>query len=256
MAIAASDDLERLVHREHANPHGVLGAHPTKGGAVVRAYRPAAAAVRAVTADGEIAELEQVHPGGVFEGVIDGAELPLSYKLEVDYGDAGTVTIDDPYRFLPTIGELDQHLLGEGRHEEMWTRLGAHVSEMDGVRGTAFAVWAPSGRAVSVVGDFNFWDGRIHPMRSLGASGIWELFLPGVEAGAHYKYEILAPDDELRLKADPIAFATEVPPKTASVVHDIHARRGPTTNGWPRGRRPSRSRGRSRSTRSTSAPGG
>ena len=220
MAIAASEDLERLVHREHANPHAVLGAHPTKGGAVIRAYRPAAAAVRAVTADGETAELEQVHPGGIFEGVVDGAELPLSYKLEVDYGDAGTVTIDDPYRFMPTIGELDQHLVGEGRHEELWTRLGAHVREMDGVRGTAFAVWAPSGRAVSVVGDFNFWDGRVHPMRTLGASGIWELFLPGIEAGAHYKYEILAPDGEIRLKADPIAFATEVPPKTASVVHD------------------------------------
>ena len=152
--------------------------------------------------------------------MIDGAELPLSYQLEVDYGEAGTVTIDDPYRFLPTIGELDQHLLGEGRHEEMWTRLGAHVEEMDGVRGTAFAVWAPSGRAVSVVGDFNFWDGRVHPMRALGASGIWELFLPGIEAGAHYKYEILAPDGEIRLKADPVAFATEVPPKTASVVHE------------------------------------
>src|SRR3954463_3210513 len=91
---------------------------------------------------------------------------------------------------------------------------------MDGVRGTAFAVWAPSAKAVSVVGDFNFWDGRMHPMRALGAAGVWELFLPGVDAGARYKYEILAPDGEIRLKADPIAFATEVPPKTASVVHE------------------------------------
>ncbi len=144
----------------------------------------------------------QVHPGGIFEGHVKG-ELPMSYQLEVDYGESGTITIEDPYRFLPTIGELDIHLLGEGSHEELWERLGAHVREVDGVAGTAFAVWAPSARAVSVVGDFNYWDGRIHPMRSLGASGVWELFLPGVGAGARYKYEILAPDGEIRLKADP-----------------------------------------------------
>jgi 1,4-alpha-glucan branching enzyme len=219
MALAAAPDLERLVRREHANPHGVLGAHPADGGVVIRAFRPAAAAVRAATASGETVELEQVHPGGVFEGILTGAELPVSYRLEVDYGESGTITVDDPYRFLPTIGELDIHLVGEGRHEELWRKLGAHVEEVDGVSGTAFAVWAPSAKAVSVVGDFNFWDGRVHPMRTLGSSGVWEVFLPGVGAGAHYKYEILAPDGEIRLKADPVAFATEVPPKTASVVH-------------------------------------
>src|SRR4051812_7811631 len=220
MPIAAAPDLERLVRREHNEPHAVLGAHPYDGGVVVRAFRPAAAEVRVLVAGEDPVTLESVHPGGVFEGVIPDAELPLAYRLEVDYPDAGTVTIDDPYRFLPTIGELDQHLIGEGRHEELWERLGAHVREIDGVRGTSFAVWAPAGRAVSVVGDFNYWDGRIHPMRTLGSSGIWELFLPGVGPGAHYKYEILAQDGELRLKADPIAFETEVPPKTASVVHD------------------------------------
>src|SRR5688572_12467284 len=160
MALAAAPDLERLVRREHANPHGVLGAHPADGGVVIRAFRPAAASVRAVTGTGEAVELEQVHPGGVFEGILTGAELPLSYRLEVDYGESGTITVDDPYRFLPTIGELDIHLVGEGRHEELWRKLGAHVEEVDGVPGTAFAVWAPSAKAVSVVGDFNFWDGR------------------------------------------------------------------------------------------------
>ena len=219
MTLAAAQDLERLVHREHGQPHSILGAHPADGGVVVRAYRPGAAAVRALLPDGESADLELIHPGGVFEGVVEGVELPLAYRLEVDYGEPGTVTIDDPYRFLPTIGELDLHLVGEGRHEELWERLGAHVREIEGVQGTAFAVWAPSARAASVVGDFNFWDGRVHAMRSLGSSGIWELFLPGVGAGAHYKYEILAPDGEIRLKADPVAFACEVPPKTASVVH-------------------------------------
>jgi 1,4-alpha-glucan branching enzyme len=217
MPTAAARDIERLIRREHPDPHSVLGAHPHEGGVVVRALRPAAAAVRAVVG-GETVALECVHPGGVFEGVIEGAELPLDYRLEVDYPEAGTVTTDDPYRFLPTIGELDQHLIGEGRHEELWEKLGAHVREMEGVTGTAFAVWAPSARAVSVVGDFNYWDGRVHPMRMLGASGIWEVFLPGVGSGAAYKYEILTPDREIRLKADPLAFATEVPPKTASVV--------------------------------------
>ena len=214
-------EADQLVSRQHANPHGYLGAHPDNGsGVVIRTFRPAASKVEVVAADGTHSALKQVHPGGVFEGRIKGADLPLSYKLEVDYGDSGTVTIDDPYRFLPTIGELDVHLLGEGRHQELWERLGAHVTEVDGVTGTSFAVWAPSARAVSVVGDFNYWDGRIHPMRTLGSSGIWELFLPGVGDGDRYKFEILAQDGEIRLKADPVAFATEVPPKTASVVSD------------------------------------
>jgi 1,4-alpha-glucan branching enzyme len=220
MPLAPAADLDRLVRREHASPHAVLGAHPHDGGVVVRAYRPAAAGVTAVPEGGDPVALEQVHPGGVFEGVIEGAALPLRYRLEVDYGESGTFTADDPYRFLPTIGELDMHLLGEGRHEQMWERLGAHVIEHDGVRGTAFAVWAPAARSVSVVGDFNYWDGHLHPMRALGASGVWELFLPGIEGGACYKYEILTEDGEVRLKADPVAFAAEVPPKTASVVHE------------------------------------
>ena len=211
-------DAERLLTREHPSPHSYLGAHAEDGGVRVRAYRPAAAAVKAVVG-GKAVPLEPVHPGGIFEGVVKGAEVPLDYRLEVDYGDSGTVTVDDPYRFLPTIGELDLHLAGEGRHEELWTRLGAHEREVEGARGVAFSLWAPAARAVSVVGDFNFWDGRVNPMRSLGPTGIWELFLPGVEAGAHYKFEILAPDGEIRLKADPLAFASEVPPKTASVVH-------------------------------------
>ena len=202
--------------------------------------------------------LTEIHPGGIFEGELEDAELPLRYKLKVDYGAAGKFTIDDPYSFLPTLGELDLHLIGEGRHEELYERLGAHVLEHDGAQGTAFAVWAPAARAVSVVGDFNSWDGRLHPMRSLGSGGIWELFLPDVGAGQRYKYEILTQDGELLLKADPYAQETEVPPKTASVVHYAGARleqggrrvpraTGPRTSRWP---------SRCRSTRSTSAPGG
>ena len=114
-------ELETLVHREHSNPHVVLGAHPYNRGVVIRALRPAACAVTALPEGKPSVELQQIHPGGVFEGVIEDAELPLRYRLEVDYGDAGKFTIDDPYAFLPTIGELDQHLISEGRHEPRWT---------------------------------------------------------------------------------------------------------------------------------------
>jgi 1,4-alpha-glucan branching enzyme len=216
----ATRELEALVRREHANPHSVLGLHEDNGGAVVRALRPAASGITAQLDDGTEVALEEIHPGGVFEGFVEGAQPPLHYRLEVDYGESGTFTIDDPYSFLPTIGDLDLHLIGEGRHEELYEKLGSHVIEHQGVRGTAFAVWAPSARAISVVGDFNSWDGRLHAMRSLGGGGIWELFLPGVEAGARYKYEILGADGELKLKADPMAQEAEVPPLTASVVTD------------------------------------
>ncbi|MBV8945906.1 MAG: 1,4-alpha-glucan branching protein GlgB, partial [Solirubrobacterales bacterium] len=214
----ATSELEALVRREHSNPHAVLGAHADDGGVVVRTLRPAACAVTALPDGQPAVELQQIHPGGVFEGVIEDAELPLHYQLDVDYGDGGKFTIEDPYAFVPTIGELDQHLIGEGRHEEVYDKLGAHVREHQSVIGTAFAVWAPAARAVSVVGDFNSWDGRLHAMRSLGSTGIWELFLPGVGPGARYKYELLTQDHQILLKADPYAFATEVPPKTASIV--------------------------------------
>jgi 1,4-alpha-glucan branching enzyme len=216
----ATRELEALVRREHANPHSVLGVHEDNGGAVVRALRPAASGITAQLDGGKEVELEEIHPGGVFEGFVEGAQPPLHYQLAVDYGDSGKFTIEDPYAFVPTIGDLDLHLIGEGRHEELYEKLGAHVIEHQGVRGTAFAVWAPSARAISVVGDFNSWDGRLHAMRSLGGGGIWELFLPGVDAGARYKYEILGADGELKLKADPMAQQAEVPPLTASVVAD------------------------------------
>src|SRR5262245_51117641 len=198
-----------------ADPHAVLGAHPQNGGVVVRAYRPDAERVR-VQPQGVEAELTD--PDGLWEAMLPGAELPLAYELEVSYPDGSTYTLRDPYAFLPTLGELDIHLALEGRHEQLYERLGAHVREIDGVVGTAFAVWAPNARAVSVVGEFNSWDGRLHPMRTLGSSGIWELFVPDVQPGTKYKYEIRTQEGRLRLKADPVAFATEVPPQTASVV--------------------------------------
>jgi 1,4-alpha-glucan branching enzyme len=220
----ATTELDALVRREHPDPHAVLGPHSDGVGVSIRVLRPAASEIRALLDDGTAVELERIHPGGVFEGLVEGAELPLHYQLEIDYGAAGTFTIEDPYAFPPTIGELDLHLIGEGRHEELYEKLGAHVREHRGVSGTAFAVWAPAARAISVVGDFNSWDGRLHAMRSLGSSGIWELFLPDVEPGARYKYEILTADGELTLKADPYAQEAELPPKTASIVFQPHHR--------------------------------
>jgi 1,4-alpha-glucan branching enzyme len=204
-----------------ADPHRILGAHEADGGVVVRAYRPEAKTVRVQPANDKSAavEAELKDPAGLWEALLPTAKLPLEYELEVEYADGNTFTIRDPYSFLPTLGELDLHLVMEGRHEHLYERLGAHVRDIDGVTGTAFAVWAPNAHGVAVVGDFNSWDGRLHPMRSLGSSGIWELFVPGVGDGQKYKFEIRTPDGRLRIKADPVAFATEVPPANASVVH-------------------------------------
>src|SRR5690606_15847061 len=125
----------------------------------------------------------------------------------------------EPWGLWPGLGERGLDLVGEGRHERLWTALGARVMCHQGVEGTAFAVWAPAARSVRVVGDWNGWDGRVHPMRTLGSSGVWELFVPGVGPGQRYKYEIVGADGSLRLKADPLAIATEMPPANASVVH-------------------------------------
>src|SRR5207302_7841604 len=198
-----------------ADPHRILGAHEADdGGVVVRAYRPEAQAVRVQPA-GVDATLKD--PEGLWEALLPKAKLPLEYELEVEYAD-GIFTLRDPYSFLPTLGDLDLHLLQEGQLEQLYEKLGAHLRELDGVAGTAFAVWAPNARAVSVVGDFNSWDGRLNPMRSLGSSGIWELFVPGVKEQAKYKFEIRTQDGRMRLKSDPLAFHTEVPPANASVV--------------------------------------
>ena len=202
-----------------ADPHAFRGAHPADGGVVIRTVRPAAREVTVYVKGKAVAKLEPADTDGLFEGVVPKAKLPLAYELEVDYGDGATFRVQDPYRFAPTLGDMDLYLAGEGRHEEIYARLGAHVIEHEGVKGTSFAVWAPAAQAVSVVGDLNYWDPRLHPMRSLGSSGIWELFIPEVGAGTTYKYAITGPDGAQFDKADPYAFEAEVPPKTASVVH-------------------------------------
>ena len=219
-ASARRVELERIVGGSNAQPHSVLGAHPEGGRVVVRTLRPEARSVTVVAGD-DRTPMEHVH-GGVFVGELERDTVP-DYRLEVTY-DTGTFLLDDPYRYLPTLGEIDLHLVGEGRHEELWKVLGAHLRRYDTpagpVTGTSFAVWAPNARGVRIVSDFNYWDGRGYSMRSLGASGVWELFVPGVGKHATYKYDVLGADSVWRQKADPFAFATEAPPATGSVVWD------------------------------------
>jgi 1,4-alpha-glucan branching enzyme len=210
------DAIELLVKGEHHDPHGLLGSHPGPGGSVVRAWRPDAQTVTCVSDGQVLAKLELVHPAGLFEGVTE--EDVDDYVFEVIYPNGETHIVRDPYAFPPSLGELDLHLIGEGRHRRLHDALGARRREMKGVEGVAFAVWAPAAKSVRLVGDFNAWDGRLLPMRSLGGSGVWELFVPDVAEGTHYKFEILTQDDKLLLKTDPYAFATEPPPGTAARV--------------------------------------
>lgn len=211
------DDLQRLVDGVHPDPHTVLGPHDQSSGAVVRVWRPDADTVRVVPDDGPAVDAAHTHADGLFEATLPARPLPGTYHLEVTYG-AETYSLPDPYAFWPSLGEVDLHLMGEGRHEQLWERLGAHVRTRDGVEGTTFAVWAPNARSVRVVGDFNSWDGRLHPMRKLAASGVWELFLPEVGSTARYKYELVTADGRLVSRADPFAQYADTPPGNASRV--------------------------------------
>ncbi|WP_077489280.1 1,4-alpha-glucan branching protein GlgB [Sinomonas mesophila] len=217
------DVIGRVAAGEFHAPHAVLGAHLDAIGTVtIRALRHLAASVTAITPAGRVPLEHEAH--GVWVGTLPETEeghVP-DYRLEVEYGEGHFVTTDDPYRYMPSIGELDLHLIGEGRHEELWKALGArverHHSVLGDVEGTAFTVWAPNAQAVQVKGDFNGWDGREHAMRSLGSSGVWEIFIPGVVAGACYKFAIRTRWGHWVERADPMAFGTEVPPRTASRV--------------------------------------
>ncbi|MDN3248420.1 1,4-alpha-glucan branching enzyme [Streptomyces mutabilis] len=207
-------DRGRLLAGAHHDPHALLGAHPVPGGVAFRALRPFAREV-SVVVDGERHAL--VSEGdGLFSGVLPSREIP-AYTLVVAY-EEGEQETHDPYRFLPALGDLDLHLITEGRHEQLWRALGAHPMTHEGVRGTRFTVWAPNAQGVRVAADFTHWDGTAFPMRSMGSSGVWELFLPGVGEGTRYKFEIHSRYGHRFLKADPMARAAEEPPNTASVV--------------------------------------
>jgi len=219
-----SAELDAIARGTHQDPHRVLGPHPDGDTLTIRVLRPLADAVEVLVAgmpgQPPIPHAARHEHGGVWVCTLSQPDVP-DYRLRVTYGDLADIG-DDPYRFLPSVGDVDLHLIAEGRHEELWTVLGANVrsypSVLGEVRGTAFAVWAPNASAVRVVGDFNHWQGTPHAMRQLGSSGVWELFVPGVTGGQRYKYEILTRDGSWRQKADPMAKGTETPPATASVV--------------------------------------
>jgi 1,4-alpha-glucan branching enzyme len=217
-------EITAVVTGEHGDPFAFLGMHEDERAMVlVRTLQPGAGRVAVIEASTgrALAELEKVHPEGLFVGPIPGRRNRFAYRLRVTW-DGSDVELEDPYRFPPILGEMDVWLLAEGTHYRPYERLGAHDREIDGVTGTSFAVWAPSASRVSVVGDFNHWDGRRHPMRLRRECGVWEIFLPGVGPGARYKYEIKGGDGSLQpLRADPYGFFAEFRPTTASIVSPL-----------------------------------
>ncbi len=215
-----------LVAGRHGDPFAVLGPHRKSAGTVLRVLRPEAETAEAVDpgTGKTMTRLLKRHARGFFEGLLSPNEAPLRYRLRFSRGE-DVWEEEDPYRFPSTFGEMDFHLIGEGRHQRLYEKLGAHPMECDGVAGVRFAVWAPNASRVSVVGNFNDWDGRRHPMRLHPGIGVWELFLPDVKQGDFYKFEIVGPQGELLpAKADPLGFCSEQPPATASVVHGMPER--------------------------------
>jgi len=204
-----------LVSGSHPQPHSTLGQHAYADGFVIRAVRPLAAAVTAVQKDGTRVPLEHIAEG-LWQGYAAGPGQ--AYVLETEYDNGPTWTAEDPYRFVPSVGEIDLYLWGEGRHEQLWHVLGAHFRPHEGVAGTSFSVWAPHAKSVRVVGDFNGWFGDRHAMRRLDDNGVWEIFIPEASPGTIYKFELLTQSGEWVTRADPMARFTEIPPLTGSKV--------------------------------------
>ena len=222
-----TDAVSALIAGRHGDPFSLLGVHADgeEGLLVLRCFLPRASHVEAWTADGSrlLGTLGLLHDEGFFEGAYP-EDAPRDYRLHVTWEDGNRSVLDDPYRFGAVLGEMDVWLMGEGRHLRPYEVLGATQREMDGVAGTAFAVWAPNASRVSVIGDFNFWDGRRHPMRLRRECGVWEIFLPGVGSGTRYKFELQNRDGHLLpQKADPYALQAELRPATASVVATMPA---------------------------------
>ena len=221
--VLTQEELRSLVELNHRSPHQLLGMHPLGDGTglVVRAFIPNAAKVEVQPVhepDKPLIALERIHNSGLFEGLTKAASRVYAYDLVITDSRKAVRRTRDAYSFLPTLGESDLYLFGKGDERRIYEKLGAQLRVIDGVHGTSFAVWAPNAQRVSVVGDFNHWDGRCHSMRSLGASGVWEIFVPGVGQGAHYKFEIRNVHGQIALKTDPYGFFFETAPKNAAIV--------------------------------------
>jgi 1,4-alpha-glucan branching enzyme len=212
-------ELKSFLALKHGNPHSILGAHFVEGGIVIRAFRPDAERIEVLIGRKKPQPMTKIHDAGLFAIAIPNLTTIPAYRLQVSYPNDNTLIQRDGYAFLPTLGDLDLHLFAEGKHTAVYEKLGAHPRRLVGVRGAGVAVWAPNAAGVSVVGDFNGWDGRLHQMRRLGGSGVWELFIPDLPPGSLYKYEIRGRRGLPFLKADPYANYTEVPPATSSIAY-------------------------------------
>ena len=218
-SLLSAADVHALVTGRHRDPFRVLGPHESGAGLVVRAVRPGATRVTVVRHPGGAAtEMARVHDGGLFEALVEGELATFDYRLQVTEPSGHAHTLDDPYRYGPIFGAIDAHLLAEGTHYRAYDVLGARLVSHGGTPGVQFAVWAPNAAHVSVIGDFNAWDGRVHAMRLQASSGVWEIFLPGLEPGPRYKFEIVDARGRAVQKSDPYGRAFEAPPDTASVV--------------------------------------
>lgn len=222
----SDDDIHRIVTSSHSNPRSVLGFHEL-GEAdsrhwVIRVFEPDAESVSVIwEGESEPISMRRLHAAGLFELVVTPSPPLRPYQLLLNYKNGRSEQRYDHYYFAPELGELDLYLFGAGDHHHIYKKLGAHLCEREGVTGTLFAVWAPTARRVSVVGDFNFWDGRKHAMHARESSGVWELFVPGCGAGEKYKFEILGFDNQIRIKCDPYGFGMEMRPGTCSIVTDL-----------------------------------
>jgi len=226
--IAIKKDLDSLLQGQNAQPHSLLGMHPVthegRRGVVVRAFLQdsRACAVVDYQAQPEVRHpMTKVHDMGFYETFIPDRPEVFRYRLQVEKSNGEFRQFYDPYSFLPTLTDQDLYLFNEGTEQRVYQKLGAHLREINGVRGVSFAVWAPNAIRVSVVGEFNRWDGRYLPMRPLGKSGVWEIFVPGLEAGLMYKYEIVPRTGAMRLKTDPYGSYFEAPPNNASTIWDV-----------------------------------
>ena len=221
--VLSQDELRSLVEARNRCPHQLLGLHPLGDGSglVGRALLPGAAKVEMHPVHEPampVIRLKRIPKTDLFEGVTKGATRVYACDLVITDHAGNILRTRDPYSFLPTLGESDLYLFGKGDERRIYEKLGAQLRTMDGVPGASFAVWAPNAQRVSVVGDLNDWDGRVHMMRSLGSSGVWEIFIPGVGEGAHYKFEIRDTRGNVVLKTDPFGFFFEMPPKNAAIV--------------------------------------
>lgn len=217
----SAEELAAILNGYHGDPFAVLGPHPYQDGLIMRAFLPHAASI-SVLVDDEQMPMNRVHEAGFFEALLPGKALPISYELQIRTHEGHRYTTADPYSFPPLLSDFDEYLLAQGTHMHIYNRLGAHLTEVNGRSGVRFAVWAPGALRVSVVGTFNNWDGRYHPMRLHHNSGIWEIFIPGLGEGELYKYEIKTRYmDYMVTKTDPVGFFSEMRPKTASIVWEL-----------------------------------